>query len=92
MECSLTAVRKRHVGGKELEFGLREKPMRCPNGVAGGIQRRYLGWRYKFGSCQSVDGLRTLRLKEITRGREEGVKIKEKGPQDWIPMFRGQGS
>lgn len=48
--------------GKELEIGLREKPIRGPNAVTSGVQRRCLGWTYKFGSCQSVEGLKTLRL------------------------------
>lgn len=62
IHCMRRTVGRGTSMGKELEIGLREKPIRGPNAVASGVQRRGLGWTYKFGSCQSVEGLKTLRL------------------------------
>lgn len=44
--------------------------MRHPDGVDSVVQRGCLDGRHKFGSFQSIDGLKTLRLNEITKGGE----------------------
>lgn len=54
--------------GKELEIGLREVLGRVPKGVDADVQRRCLGWTQKSGSSQSIDGLKTLRLNDLTQG------------------------
>lgn len=65
-----------------------EIPIRLPRGEVkdvveyeSGIRERDLGWGYKFGSCQCIDGTRLDQVTKGTRAVLRGHKGEERGGQ-----------